>query len=62
MDGKIVLFAILVFTAIFSISTVDYAAAQSSDAMPDGGDYKEGEGKSCPSKEKKEASIAQTFL
>lgn len=62
MDMKTALFAILVFAAIFSITTVDLAVAQTSDAMPDGGEYKDGEGKSCPSKEKKEASVSATLL
>jgi len=63
MGKKIVMFAILMFAAVFSITTVDLAAAQASDAIPGGGgEYGDGEGKSCPSKEKKEASIEQTLL
>lgn len=57
------LFAILMFAAVLSITTVDLAAAQAPDATPDGGgEYGDGERKSCPSKEKKEASIEQTLL
>lgn len=60
MKANTTLFAILVFAAIFSITTVDFAAAQMHDAMPDGdGENKDGEheGKSCPFKDKKTASF-----
>ena len=61
MDTKIAIFMILSLVAVFALITpVDYAVAQTSDAMPDGGgEYKDGEheGKSCPSKEKKTSSI-----
>lgn len=63
MDKKIAMFAVLMFAAVFSIMTVDFASAQTSDIVPDGeGKYGDGEGKSCPSKEKKEASIEQPLL
>lgn len=61
MDTKIALFAILLFAALFSITTADFATAQMSDAMPDGeGNYGDGEEKSCPNKEKKQSSIPAT--
>lgn len=57
MKYTVALFAVLAFAAIFAMTTMDVAVAQSSSAMPDG-DYKDGDhdGKSCPSKEKKTAS------
>lgn len=60
MNSKIVLFTVLAVAAVFAmISPIDYAVAQTSDSMPDGeGEYKDGEheGKSCPNKERKNAS------
>lgn len=58
MDSKIAMFAVLSFVALFAMITpMDFAVAESSDAMSDGeehdGEYK---GKSCPSKDKKSAS------
>ena len=60
MNKTIMTFAMVIaLAAVFAIaSPVDVAAAQTSDAMPDGddGSYKDGEykeGKSCPSKERK---------
>ncbi len=61
MDIKVVMFTVLSLAAVFALVTpIDYADAQTSDAMPDGGEeYKDGEyeGKSCPSKEKKTSSV-----
>ena len=61
MDAKIAMFSILALAAIFAmILPMDTAVAQTSDVSPDGeGEYKDGshEGKSCPFKDKKRASI-----
>jgi len=58
---------VMALAAVFAIaSPLDVAVAQTaSDAMPDGekGEYGDGEnkeGKSCPNKEKKSASIEQS--
>lgn len=59
MKYTVALFTVLAFAAIFAMITpIDIAVAQSSNAMPDG-EYKDGdhEGKSCPSKDKKSASV-----
>ena len=59
MKYTVALFTVLAFAAIFAMITpMDIAVAQSSNAMPDG-EYKDGdhEGKSCPSKDKKSASV-----
>lgn len=60
MNSKIALFTLLAIAATFAMVTpMDYAIAQTSDAAPDGeGQYKDGEheGKSCPNKERKNAS------
>ena len=56
MDTKVVMFAVLSLAAVFTmVGPTDYVTVQALEAMPDGGDYKDGEheGKSCPSKEKK---------
>ena len=58
MKYTVALFAVLAFAAIFAMVTpMDVAVAQPS-AMSDG-EYKDGDhdGKSCPSKEKKTASV-----
>jgi hypothetical protein len=61
MDSKIAMFSILALTAIFAMALpMDSAVAQTSDISPDGeGEYKDGdhEGKSCPFKDKKRASV-----
>lgn len=59
MKYTVVLFTVLAFAAIFAMITpMDAAVAQPSNVIPDG-EYKDGdrEGKSCPSKEKKTASV-----
>jgi hypothetical protein len=64
MDSKIVMFAVLSLAAVFAmVGSIDYVAAQTSDAMPDGGESKDGEyeGKSCPSKEKKTSSLISSL-
>ncbi len=61
MNSKIVMFSVLALAAIFAmLLPMDSAVAQTSDISPDGeGEYKEGdhEGKSCPFKDKKRASV-----
>ncbi len=61
MDSKIAMFSILALAAIFAMALpMDSAVAQTSDISPDGeGEYKDGdhEGKSCPFKDKKRASV-----
>ncbi len=61
MDSKIAMFSILAIAAIFAMALpMDSAVAQTSDISPDGeGEYKDGdhEGKSCPFKDKKRASV-----
>ena len=61
MDSKIVMFSVLILAAIFAMALpMDTAVAQTSDVSPDGeGEYKDGEheGKSCPFKDKKWASV-----
>ena len=62
MNKTTMAFAVLALAAVFALaSPFDVAVAQTSDAMPDGegGEYKDGdrEGKSCPFKDKKSASI-----
>jgi len=54
MDKTTIAFAVLALAAVFALVTpMDVAVAQM-DIMPDGdGEYKDGEGKSCPNKEKK---------
>jgi len=63
MKYTVALFTVLAFAAIVAMITpVDIAVAQPSNAMPDG-EYKDGnnEGKSCPSKDKKNASVDVGF-
>ena len=56
MDSKIVMFSIVALVAIFSVALpMDYVSAQTSDVSPHGED---GEGKSCPFKEKTLSAIA----
>ena len=60
MKTNTALLAILAFAAIFSITSVGFATAQTYDTMStDVDDDKDGshEGKSCPSKNKKTASF-----
>ncbi len=61
MDSKIAMFSILAIAAIFAMALpMDSAVAQTSDISPDDeGEYKDGdhEGKSCPFKDKKRASV-----
>ena len=61
MNSKIAMFSVLALAAIFAmILPMDSAVAQTSDISPDGeGEYKDGEheGKSCPFKDKKRASV-----
>jgi len=61
VDSKIAMFLVLALAAIFAMALpMDSAIAQTSDVSPDGeGEYKDGdhEGKSCPFKNKKSASI-----
>ncbi len=61
MNSKIAMFSVLALAAIFAmILPMDSAVAQTSDIAPDGeGEYKDGEheGKSCPFKDKKRASV-----
>jgi len=62
MDSKITMFSILALAAIFAMMLpMDSAIAQTSNVSPDGeGEYKDGErkeGKSCPFKDKKNASV-----
>ena len=60
MNSKLSLFAIGVLVAMMAmIAPMDTAVAQDSEASADGEEYKDGEhkGKSCPFKEKKEASV-----
>ena len=61
MSSKIAFFSLLVLVALFVMATpLEFASAQTSNATPDGeGEYRDGdkEGKSCPSKEKKSASV-----
>ena len=58
MNPQVALFAVLAFAAIFAmVAPMDYAMAESVQ-MPDGeGGDGEHEGKSCPFKERKSASI-----
>ena len=58
MNSHVTLFAVLAFAAIFAmVSPMDFAMAESI-STPDGeGGDGEYEGKSCPSKERKSASI-----
>ena len=62
MNSQVALFAVLAFAAVFAMVTpIDYAIAESG-PMPDGeGGEGEHEGKSCPSKEKKNASFNTSF-
>lgn len=61
VNSKIAMFSIFALAAIFAmVIPMNSALAQASDASPDGeGEYKDGdhEGKSCPSKDKKSASV-----
>ncbi len=61
MNSKIAMFSILALAAIFAmLLPMDSAVAQTSEISPDGeGEYKDGEheGKSCPFKDKKRASV-----
>ena len=61
MNSKIAMFSILALAAIFAMALpMDTAVAQTSEISPDGeGEYKDGEheGKSCPFKDKKRASV-----
>ncbi|MDH3656911.1 MAG: hypothetical protein OEM77_02090 [Nitrosopumilus sp.] len=62
MDSKIAMFSILALAAIFAMMLpMDSAIAQTSNVSPNGeGEYKDGErkeGKSCPFKDKKNASV-----
>jgi hypothetical protein len=61
MNSKIAMFSVLALAAIFAmLLPMDSAVAQTSDISPDGeGEYKDGdhEGKSCPFKDKKRASV-----
>jgi len=54
MNKTTMAFAVLALTAVFALGTpMDVAVAQM-DVIPDGDrEYKDGEGKSCPNKEKK---------
>lgn len=54
MNKTTIAFAVLALAAVFALVTpMDVAVAQM-DVMPDGdGEYKDGEVKSCPNKEKK---------
>ncbi len=53
MNSKIVMFSIIVLVSIFSVALpMDSVFAQTSDVTPHGGG-EDGEGKSCPTKEKK---------
>ena len=65
MNAKIAMFSILALAAIFAmLLPMDSAVAQTSDISPDGeGKYKDGEheGKSCPFKDKKKASVNADF-
>ena len=52
MDSRIALFSILALAAVFAMALpMDSVYAQTTDIIPDG-EGKEGEGKSCPSKNK----------
>jgi hypothetical protein len=61
MNSKIAMFSVLALAAIFAmLLPMDSAVAQTSEISPDGeGEYKDGEheGKSCPFKDKKRASV-----
>ena len=61
MNSKITSFSILALAAIFAMALpLDYALAQNSDVSPDSeGESRDGdhEGKSCPFKDKKSASV-----
>ena len=61
VNSKIAMFSILALAAIFAmILPMDSAVAQTSDISADGeGEYNDGdhEGKSCPFKDKKRASV-----
>ncbi|AJW70292.1 hypothetical protein [Nitrosopumilus adriaticus] len=60
MDSKIAMFSIFTLTVILTMGlTVDTAVAQTSASVDGGEEYKDGshEGKSCPSKDKKTASV-----
>ena len=59
MNSKIAMFSILALAAIFAMALpIDSAVAQTSDVSPDGeGGDGEHEGKSCPFKDKKRASV-----
>ncbi len=61
VNSKIAIFSILALAAIFAmVLPMDSAVAQTSDISTDGeGEYKDGdhEGKSCPFKDKKSASV-----
>ena len=61
MDKKIALFTVLAFAAVFAMfAPMDSVAAQTTDAMPDGEDG-EHEGKTCPFKKEKSASVSASF-
>ena len=52
MDSRIALFTILAIAAVFAMAVpVDSVYAQTTDILPDG-EGKDGEGKSCPFKNK----------
>lgn len=61
VDSKIVMFSVLALAAIFTMALpMNSAIAQTSDVSIDGErEYKDGdhEGKSCPFKDKKSASV-----
>ncbi len=61
MNSKIAMFSVIALAAIFAmLLPMDSAVAQTSNISPDGeGEYKDGEheGKSCPFKDKKRASV-----
>jgi hypothetical protein len=61
MNSKIAIFSVLALAVIFAMTIpMDTAVAQSSDVSTDGeGEYKDGEheDKSCPFKDKKNASV-----
>ena len=52
MDSRIALFTVLALAAVFAMTLpMDSVYAQTTDILPDG-EGKDGEGKSCPSKNK----------
>ncbi|KAF6243266.1 hypothetical protein C6988_04115 [Nitrosopumilus sp. b1] len=62
MDARLAIFVIVAVAAMFALAPM-HAYAESGSVTPDGGDgYGDGEGKSCPSKEKKSASFTQLFI